>query len=205
MSPGSKCWSWDRTVRCARGSRGCRVIRSSLPSWLFSGWPSLSWRGRGRGSEVPKGPDEEAAKERWHVPSPACVCAGGIFWKEAQRAGEGGGYDVSAEMTFTVLQGRWVVRPCITYRVSESLSFGSQVSKQHLPHQSNYTAVHPPQPTHSLLPNLCVSPAFRGAAGVQPHWRALRRGLPLLGRRHKLVAKYDLLSCSEGLTQTPNC
>ena len=108
-------------------------------------------------------------------------------------------------MTFTVLQGRWVVRPCITYRVSESLSFGSQVSKQHLPHQSNYTAVHPPQPTHSLLPNLCVSPAFRGAAGVQPHWRALRRGLPLLGRRHKLVAKYDLLSFSEGLTQTPNC
>ena len=45
--------------------------------WLFSGWPSLSWRGRGRGSEVPKGPDEEAAKECWHVPSPVCVCVRG--------------------------------------------------------------------------------------------------------------------------------
>lgn len=61
VPPGSRCGSWDKAVRGARGSRGRRVILPILPS-RFSGWPSLRWRGRGRGSEVPKGPDEEAAK-----------------------------------------------------------------------------------------------------------------------------------------------
>lgn len=59
MPPGSRCGSWDEAVREVHVRR---VILPILPSRLFSGWPSLRWRGRGRGSEVPKGPDEEAAK-----------------------------------------------------------------------------------------------------------------------------------------------
>ena len=31
-------------------------------------------------------------QEHWHVPGPVCR---GMFWKEARRAGEGGGYDVT--------------------------------------------------------------------------------------------------------------
>lgn len=182
VSLGSRCWSWDRAVRGARGSRGCRVIRSSLPCGCFQDGDRLV--GEEGGGEVRSPRVLMKRPPRSAGTSPAlrvCVCAGGMFWKEAQRAGEGGGYDGSAETTFTVLQGRRAVRPCITYRASESLSFGSQVSKQHLPHQSNDAAVHPPRRTPSLLPNLCISPAFSGAAGVELHWRALRRDLPLLG------------------------
>lgn len=89
VSLGSRCWSWDRAVRGARGSRGCRVIRSSLPCGCFQDGDRLV--GEEGGGEVRSPRVLMKRPPRSAGTSPAlrvCVCGRDVL--EGSTKGRGG-------------------------------------------------------------------------------------------------------------------